>query len=88
MSKELKLLYGLNEEKELKHVSEVNRGLDCRCFCPACNALLIAKKGRRNRHHFAHYEKDPCQYAGETALHLAAKEILEKRGRSHYPLSD
>lgn len=36
-------------------VTMVARGLACDCVCAHCGALLQAKKGRKNRHHFAHY---------------------------------
>jgi hypothetical protein len=64
---------------ELVHVSQVERGLACDCVCPSCNERLIAKKGKYKEHHFAHVAGDPCQYAAETALHLAAKDILARR---------
>ncbi len=73
------LRHGLNKEGELVHISQVERGLACDCVCPSCNEQLIAKKGKHNEHHFAHAAGNPCQYAAETALHLAAKDILAKR---------
>ena len=72
------LHYGI-KDGELLHVSQVSRGLSCGCLCPACGATLIARQGKLREHHFAHASGDPCRYAGETALHLAAKEILSKR---------
>ena len=72
------LHYGISNG-QLLHVSEVSRGLSCDCVCPSCGATLIAKQGTMREHHFAHSIGDPCRFAGETALHLAAKDILEKR---------
>lgn len=72
------LHYGIKDGK-LFHVSEVTRGLSCGCVCPACGAALIARQGQKREHHFAHASGDPCRYASETALHLAAKEILARR---------
>ena len=43
---------------------------------------MIAKKGKIKVHHFAHYDKD-CGLAGETALHLKCKEIIEKNKSKH-----
>ena len=57
-------------------IEEVMRGLACDCACPACDAPLVAKKGRRNVHHFAHYKGFDCAQALETSLHLMAKQIL------------
>jgi hypothetical protein len=63
-----------------KHVSEVPNGLACGCICSGCGATLMAKHGKIKAHHFAHYNKDACNYTGETAIHLAAKEIIKSRG--------
>lgn len=63
-----------------KHVSEVPNGLACGCACPSCGATLMAKHGQKKAHHFAHYDKEACNYKGETAIHLAAKEIIKSRG--------
>lgn len=56
--------------------SEAIRGQAYRC--PACNASLILKQGRRRMHHFAH--KPPiCEWAkGETLQHLEAKDFFYK----------
>jgi hypothetical protein len=70
-----KLPFGLRNGK-LFSIHEVEKGLDCDCICPKCNVILIARKGKVNAHHFAHYDTIDCEGAAETALHLAAKEIL------------
>lgn len=72
---ELKLPFGLQGDT-LKHISEVERGLACDCVCPACKSPLLAKKGDLKTHHFAHHKSDTCEHAVETALHIAAKEVL------------
>ena len=69
------LQYGIKDNK-LVHISEVEKGLECNCICPACKSKLIAKKENKVIHHFAHYNADECEYGYQTALHLAAKEIL------------
>jgi hypothetical protein len=74
---DLKLPFGLKEGK-LVEVSEVERGLPCGCICPACSHRLVARKGDKTIHHFAHYKSAECKGALETALHMAAKETLEK----------
>lgn len=58
------------------HVSEVDRGRACRCFCAACNRPVVAKKGARNAWHFAHDVAANCSTASETALHLALKQVI------------
>ena len=72
------LYYGIREG-DLLHISQVPRGLSCECVCPACHKSLVAKKGRQREHHFAHASGNSCQHAIETALHLAAKDVLARR---------
>lgn len=74
----LRLPYGMLDGK-LTHVSQVLSGLACGCRCPGCDAPLVAKKGKANLHHFAHAKDADCGGGVETALHLAAKEIIERR---------
>ena len=59
--------------------------LACRCLCPACGARLVAKQGDRTAHHFAHEGESDCAGGVETALHLAAKEVLVKERRMTLP---
>lgn len=80
----LKLPFGLKDGK-LLHVSEVERGLQCNCICPSCSHPLIARKGEKVIHHFAHYKSNSCENAVETSLHLAAKEILESEKMIRLP---
>ncbi len=73
--KRLNLTYAL-KEGVITHISEVERGLKCGCICPACKDKLIARKGKRVMHHFAHQSIENCEYGYESSLHLAAKDIL------------
>jgi hypothetical protein len=57
-------------------VSQVERGLACNCRCPACGEPLMAKKGEINVQHFAHLAGSDCSSGAETALHLAAKQLV------------
>ena len=70
-----RILFALKDDK-LVSVDDVDRGLECNCVCPACNERLIARKGAKMIHHFAHYFGSECEYAYETSLHLLAKDIL------------
>ena len=74
-----KLTWAVGADGETKHISEAENGLRCGCICPICGAALIAKQGNVVAHHFAHASGDECQHAVETALHLAAKDILAVR---------
>lgn len=80
----IKLPFGLRDGK-LLHVSEVESGLKCECYCPACNYPLEAKKGEINSHHFAHYRTAECSKAVETALHIFAKNIIAHHKRIFLP---
>ena len=44
--KQLNLTYALKNNL-LVHISDVERGKNCQCVCPACNEPLIAKKGEK-----------------------------------------
>ena len=71
------LKYGLQGDR-LVHIDEVEKGLACNCLCPHCKSQLIAKKGEHRVKHFAHYKLADCDHGTETALHLMAKDIIEK----------
>lgn len=79
-----KIVYGKSKETgELVHISSVERGLKCNCVCPACGEDLIARKGTKMRHHFAHKGDvdgtgSKCKTAGETVIHYLAKEAFKK----------
>jgi len=75
---ELNLVYGLNPEKRIVHIDNVQRGLNCNCICPECKTKLVAKKGEINKHHFAHSNGQNCIKALETAIHLLAKQIISQ----------
>ena len=57
----------------------MENGLRCACTCPVCAGVLVARQGKIKEHHFAHASGEECRHAAETALHLAAKDILAKR---------
>ncbi|MED1665712.1 competence protein CoiA family protein [Brevibacillus laterosporus] len=78
------LTYGIQNEK-LVHISEVGSGIACNCICPSCKSILVAKKGEEKGHHFAHNNSKECKKGIETALHLAAKDILIKHNRIIIP---
>lgn len=75
MNSKYKIPFGL-KNGILYEPSQVERGEACNCICPSCNKPLIAKKGDKNIHHFAHATNNSCQTGSETAIHLAAKQII------------
>ena len=74
-----RLTWAIGADGETTHISEAGNGLGCACICPVCDGSLIAKQGKIVEHHFAHASGDECQHAVETALHLAAKDVLAAR---------
>lgn len=72
--------FALNKNNELISINDVERGLACECFCPSCHTPVIARQGEIREWHFAHTSGTDCPGAAETALHLAAKKIIETAG--------
>ena len=82
---ELKLTYGKDSNGRLVHVNDVPSGLACDCTCPECGALLIARKGKKNQHHFAHANGADCAGARMTALHMLAQQIIQDERKIRKP---
>lgn len=76
--------YGLHDG-QLRHIQEVERGLACACVCPGCGGRLIARKGKKTAHHFAHHSGEACGNGLESGLHLAAKAAIVKAGYINLP---
>ncbi len=74
-----RLTWAVGADGETTHISEAENGLKCACTCPTCGGPLIARQGKVVEHHFAHAGGNECKHAVETALHLAAKDILVAR---------
>lgn len=73
------LVYALNPDGKYVYIDDVENGLDCNCSCPACGGKLIARnEGKKNKHHFAHYNKAECAYVCQTNIHCLAEEILKE----------
>lgn len=83
---EPKLTYALDTiSKRLISVDEVERGVKCNCICPKCQKPLVAKKGIKNQHHFAHQQDYNCTGYYMTTLHLLAEQIIEENKRVMFP---
>lgn len=75
----MSMYYANDEHKNLVHISTVEKGLACHCTCFQCNEVVIAKKGQKRRHHFAHASsKVSCVINPESLLHKYAKEVIQK----------
>lgn len=78
--------YALDESGSIRHVTEVESGLDCNCICPACSDYLIAKNTYLERRpHFSHSVNRDCKSGYERSLILLAITILRKRKRIRVP---
>ncbi|WP_018153139.1 competence protein CoiA family protein [Leeia oryzae] len=72
------ITFALAEDGRMVHVEDVPTGIDCRCVCPGCKHRLIAKNaGREKAHHFAHETGSHAEKCAETALHQAAKQVVQ-----------
>ena len=80
-----KVPFGRKTDGRLYDVDEVENGLACECHCPGCGVVLIARHGEVNRHHFAHYGHQPCDYGLEAGIRQAVKEVLDRRREIRLP---
>ena len=67
------------------HVDEVANGLACECVCLKCGGKLIGRHGEIRQHHFSHVLATEGMGCTETALHKAAKEIIQQERRLVLP---
>jgi ssDNA-binding Zn-finger/Zn-ribbon topoisomerase 1 len=75
---EYKVPFGIGKkDNKLYHITQVEKGIKCDCVCPGCGEVLIAKKGDKKEHHFAH-RATSCEHAHETAIHYYVKELIEE----------
>lgn len=73
--------FAMDKEGRIRSIEEVARGLGCKCVCPCCGEAVVARQGDIREWHFAHAADSDCEGGLETALHLAAKQLLlEHRG--------
>lgn len=77
-TKSLLQTFALNNRGDLVSIEDVPRGLACECACPSCNDPMIARQGDVRAWHFAHASGAECPGGSETALHRAAKAIIER----------
>ena len=75
-SNSLLQLFAIDKHNLVRSVDEVSRGLACECTCPNCGEKVIARQGDVREWHFAHSTVAECDFAAESALHRAAKQVL------------
>lgn len=67
----------INESDQLVNIKQVEKGLACNCICFECSEPVVAKKGDKNEHHFAHSSnKESCHINPESILHKFAKQVI------------
>lgn len=66
--------------KKIIRIEDVKQGEPCDAICPACGAKLIAKKGDKVMHHFAHVAGADCENGYETSLIYQLKSLIEEYG--------
>jgi len=71
------MIYAL-KDGILTSIADVEKGLKCNYYCPACGAILEAHKGTKKAHYFKHHNSIECEYGYEASLHMLAKNIIEK----------
>ena len=81
------LKYGI-KNGVLISIEDVSSGMGCGCTCPSCGAVLVAKKGSKREHHFAHYDASDCNHGSESALHLMAKNTIAALKKLFIPSMD
>jgi hypothetical protein len=66
---------------------DVLSGKECDCVCPSCGTALIAKHAPNGgtTPHFAHATAVDCAGGYESAIHLAAKQIILEERRLFFP---
>lgn len=67
----------LDTQDRIVHINQVERGLACMCLCFECGESVVARKGDKNEHHFAHVSnKESCTICSESILHKFAKQVI------------
>lgn len=81
-----KLTIGIKNNKVVG-IDSVENGIDCGCVCSFCGSSLIAnKEDYYDDHYFSHKDSLTCDYAVESSILLAAKDILKKKKKIKVPL--
>ena len=80
------ILYGRGPDGELRYIDDVERGEACNCVCPdpRCGQTLIARKGTKRAHHFAH-KRGTCEWAVEYVVSAVAESIVREAGALVFP---
>ena len=67
----------MDSEGNPRHIDDVDNGVKCKCFCPACGHPLVAKnEGEIRAHHYSHLSNVDCEHGYQSSIHLMAKIIF------------
>lgn len=77
--------FAINDCGMIVSIEHADRGAACACFCPSCLEPVVAKQGDIKVWHFSHASGADCAGAGESALHLAAKQLLLTKRELVFP---
>lgn len=83
---ELRVPFGLKDGR-MYEPRQVKLGKACGCVCPGCGGTLIAKHALKEKvtPHFQHQPGDYCNSGRESAIHLAAKQLIADHGKLFFP---
>lgn len=77
MSSLIKYRYAYNQKGDIICIDDISDTTKEDVYrCISCGGLMIAKLGKKNKHHFAHKQATECN--GETYLHKLAKTIIKQ----------
>jgi hypothetical protein len=79
------MTFALAADGRKVHIDEVANGLACDCVCLKCGGKLVGRHGDVRQRHFSHYLATDGLGCTETALHLAAKAIIQQEKRLILP---
>lgn len=83
---ELRVPFGLKDGR-MYEPRQVKLGKACGCICPGCGGALNAKHALKEKvvPHFQHQSGDNCNSGRESAIHLAAKQLIEDHRKLYFP---
>lgn len=77
--------YAFDSESRLIQIDDAKKGKEYRC--PNCKEIMIVRKGKKRKKHYAHKNTENCSY--ETYLHkIAKRRICECFNKSENLLFD
>lgn len=82
------LLIAQHASGRMIDIADAQNGLNCNCTCLCCGDRLVAKQGKIKDWHFAHESGAVCAGGLESALHKAAKQIIQEEQSLYVDVHD